>query len=93
MRKNTRKRSEPIASPQLPVSEPRLSRRRLIGFGALGIGATTLVSCAQGTRREAERGREKDAERTSIVDNLQATQMAELVNGTPPSTPTVEAGE
>jgi hypothetical protein len=46
-----------------------------------------LTACAQGTSREAERGQERDAERTSVVDDLQATQTARLVLGTPPATP------
>ena len=69
-------------------TESRLTRRRLCGLGGLGAGvALVLSACAQGTSREAERGKELDAERTSVVDNLQATQTARLVLGTPPATP------
>jgi hypothetical protein len=62
------------------------------GLSALGFGATVLVSCSQGSSREAERARERDAERTSVVDSLQATQTAKLVTGTP-GTPEVSTPE
>ena len=78
---------EPIASPAPSRSDrKRLSRRALIGVGAAAT-ATVLVSCAQGTSREAERGKERDAERTWVVDALQATTTARLVQATPPATP------
>ena len=78
---------EPIANRVPPPTESRFTRRRLFSLTAIGAGSTILVSCAQGTSREAERGKERDAERTSVVDNLQATRTADLVDGTPDATP------
>ena len=46
-----------------------------------------VAGCAQGTARDAERGRERDAERTSVVDVLQSTRTSEIIKGTPESTP------
>ncbi len=47
----------------------------------------TLVGCAEGTSRDAERGRQDDAERTSVVDLLQASASADLVRRAGESTP------
>ncbi len=58
-----------------------------------GVAGTILVSCSQGTSRDAERGRQQDAERTSVVDNLQATETSRLVSGTPDASPTAEPEE
>jgi hypothetical protein len=48
-----------------------------------------LVGCAEGTSRDAEQGRQADAERTSVVDDLQASASADLIRrvgqGTPPA--------
>jgi acyl-coenzyme A synthetase/AMP-(fatty) acid ligase len=65
-----------------------ISRRRIIvcALGFIGGGAA-LTACSTGSSREAERGRARDAERTSVVDNMQATRTASLINGTPPATP------
>lgn len=57
-----------------------------MGLLAGGVLAFT-TGCASGSRREAERGRARDAERTSVVDTMQQTATASLVGGTPPSTP------
>ncbi|HYI24193.1 MAG TPA: hypothetical protein VD767_02195 [Thermomicrobiales bacterium] len=46
-----------------------------------------LAGCATGNSREAERGRARDAERTSVVDSLQQTATSSLISATPPSTP------
>jgi hypothetical protein len=46
-----------------------------------------LTACSTGSSREAERARARDAERTSVVDNMQATRTASLITGTPPGTP------
>lgn len=47
-----------------------------------------LAGCAEGTRRDAQQGRDQDAERTSVVSGMQATETWNLVHGTPPGTPT-----
>jgi hypothetical protein len=71
-----------------PFGHRAISRRSLL-CGALGIagGAASLTACSTGSSREAERARERDAQRTSVVDDLQATRTASLIIGTPPATP------
>jgi hypothetical protein len=48
----------------------------------------SLVGCAEGTARDAEKGRARDAEATSVVDNLQSTRTSELINGSPEASAT-----
>ncbi len=50
-------------------------------------GGGGLAGCSTGSSREAERGKRRDSERTSVVDNVQATRTAGLIMGTPPATP------
>jgi hypothetical protein len=64
-----------------------VSRRRLLLGAVAVLGGGGLTACSTGSSREAERGRQRDAERTSVVDDLQATRTASLVLGTPPATP------
>ncbi|HYH12436.1 MAG TPA: hypothetical protein VD789_08800 [Thermomicrobiales bacterium] len=46
-----------------------------------------LVGCAEGTSRDAERGKAQDAQRTSVVSDMQATYSASVLQqGTPPPT-------
>lgn len=75
--------------------ERRVSNRhRLVTIGiALSVLAGTLAGCAEGTSRDAERGKARDAQRTSVVSDMQATQSARvLLPGTPPpGTPTPES--
>jgi hypothetical protein len=54
-------------------------RRKAFGVVVIGVLVLALVGCAEGTSRDAERGREADAERTSVVDSLQATSSADLI--------------
>lgn len=51
-----------------------------------------LAGCSEGTSREAERGKARDAQRTSVVRDLQATRSMQVLDqGTPPPpTETVE---
>jgi len=63
----------------------RLSRRRLLGVAIAGLGPLALTACAEGTARDAKRGKEADAKRTSVVDEIQATESANLIKH--PSTP------
>lgn len=60
---------------------------RIAGFL---LAATLLAGCADGRATDAERGRESDADRDSIVTDLQATQTWNLIHGTPESTPEPE---
>lgn len=81
----------PTENPARRHERKTVTRRRLIG-GILLVGGSSgiLSACSTGTSRDAERGRQRDAERTSVMDSLQATRTAELVLGTPPSTPEAE---
>lgn len=84
--------SDPIASHHLKENDrqlrPRTRRRGVWGVALVGSIMLVLVGCAEGTSRDAERGRQKDAERTSVVDDLQASASADLLRraaeGTPP---------
>jgi hypothetical protein len=51
------------------------------------LAATLLAGCADGLATDAQRGRNEDATRESIVTDLQATQTWNLIHGTPESTP------
>lgn len=65
------------------------TRWRTVGarFAAVLVSVTLLAGCADGIASDAERGREADEKRDSIVTDLQATQTWNLVHGTPESTP------
>lgn len=94
---------EPIDRPDLPTrtnadltpgdvagrSRCRRARRDFI-LGGLVASVLVLAACAEGTQRDAERGREDDAQRDSIVKELQATETWSRINGTPPPTPDAE---
>ena len=84
---------ERIENHRQPPTDRGHSRRSVLCVATLGVVATILVSCSQGTSRDAERGREQDAERTSVVDNLQATETSRLVTGSPEASPTIEPEE
>lgn len=79
------------SEPQQPVKRrserpvhPRVTRRQLV-LGMVGVaGGVSLTACSTGSSREAERGQRRDAERTSVVDEVQATRTAGLILGTPP---------
>jgi hypothetical protein len=77
--------SEPIAPHGPPQTSRKLRGRKLalVAFCVLAI-----AGCAEGTARDAERGRERDARRTSVVDELQSTRTSEIIRGTPPASPT-----
>ncbi len=70
-----------------PSNRTHLTRRQVM-LGLLGIsGSIGLTACSTGSSREADRGKRRDAERTSVVDDVQATRTAGLILGTPPATP------
>lgn len=56
-------------------------------FALAGLIMLALAGCAEGTSHDAERGREEDAERTSVVDLLQASASADLVRQAGEATP------
>ncbi|HEV2073458.1 MAG TPA: hypothetical protein VGR29_07420 [Thermomicrobiales bacterium] len=58
----------------------------------MGVG-TALAGCADGTSREAARGREEDSSNESVVKDLQATETWNLVNATTPPGTQVPDGE
>lgn len=77
---------EPIVPrDQLPTDA--LARRIRHGF-LVALAVLAIAGCAEGTSRDAERGREQDAERTSVVDDLQSTRTTEIIKGTPNASPT-----
>ncbi len=83
--------SEPTASQHLRQTDRppgvRALRRIASSVALVGLIMLTLVGCAEGTSRDAERGREEDAERTSVVDLLQASASADLVRRAGEATP------
>ena len=79
-------RSEPIA--HLAATTPKAPHRpfqfRLIALVLTGLTLlAAIVGCAEGTVRDARQGQEEDAERTSVVRELQATQSARILAVTP----------
>ncbi|MGC4190627.1 MAG: hypothetical protein QM589_05235 [Thermomicrobiales bacterium] len=68
-----------------------LTRRR---FGFILVSGGVLAgfsACSEGTARDAERGKEADQRRTSVVDEIQATESAGFLHpGTPEGSPTAE---
>lgn len=85
----------PSGSTANPQREPiDLPKRRIISrrtFGVLLLSGgvlSGLSACAEGTARDADRGKQADLKRTSVVDDWQATESARLIQGTPEGTPT-----
>ena len=79
-------RSEPIV--RLDATKPRPPHRPLrLRLIALTLAGLTLIAavtgCAEGTARDARQGQEADAERTSVVQELQATESARILEITP----------
>jgi outer membrane murein-binding lipoprotein Lpp len=58
-----------------------------VRVAAVMLTVTLLAGCADGQAPDAERGRQADETRESIVTDLQATQTWNLIHGTPESTP------
>lgn len=56
------------------------------GLAIGGLCVAMLVGCSTGSAPEAERAREDDAERTSVITDMQATYTWELINSTPSAT-------
>lgn len=68
-------------------ARPTITRRRLAFLLMSGGVLAGLSACAEGTARDAERGKQADQKRTSVVDDVQATESARLLGGTPEGTP------
>ena len=67
-------------------SPPHPFRHHLRSIVVALTGLTLLAAvagCAEGTRRDARDGQEADAERTSVVQDLQATRSARILASTP----------
>ena len=71
----------------MPIDRVRRHGTRL---ATLLLAATLLAGCADGRATDAERGRQADQDRDSVVTDLQATQTWNLIHGTPESTPEPE---
>ncbi|CAN5751070.1 hypothetical protein BH23CHL3_BH23CHL3_07730 [soil metagenome] len=72
---------------QQPSSDGKRTRIARIAVTST-IATTMLTGCMVGDADEAQRGMLQDAQRTSIVDDLQATESARLLA---PSTPDATA--
>ena len=71
-----KRRSCPRRRPHHPL--------RLIALTLTGLTLLAAVAgCAEGTVRDARDGQEADAERTSVVQDLQATRSARILASTP----------
>ncbi len=83
---NTRKRSATITHPG--TSDPPRCRSRIhAATTCVGIAMVLVVltGCAEGTSQDAERGKLRDEQRTSVVSDMQATHSARVLEpGTPP---------
>ena len=66
-----------------PVTKIRL--RRLLAVVA--VSAVLVTGCSTGSAPEAERGQREDAQRTSVISDMQATYTWDLINSTPEGTP------
>lgn len=62
-------------------------RTATISVPALLIALMLLVGCSTGNAPEANRGQQADAQRTSVISDMQATRTWEIINSTPNSTP------
>lgn len=62
-------------------------RQSISAFPTLILAILMLVACSSGNSNEAERAQDADAERTSVISDMQATRTWEIINSTPESTP------
>lgn len=77
---------EPTGPHQTPLTS--IWRQRLMTVIVAIMIVVSLVGCAEGTARDAERGRARDADATSVVDTLQSTRTSELINSSPEASAT-----
>lgn len=83
--------------PSVRTARPRRRSDRAVAGLWLMLTAVALVvaGCSSGTATDSRRAQEQDAQRTSIVDGLQATESSRLLEpGTPrpDGTPTPPPG-
>lgn len=81
-----RKRSAITARPGTHTSDRTSNRECLVAWWVgIAMAVSVLVGCSDGTSQDAEQGRQEDAQRTSVVSDLQATRSARVLQpGTPP---------
>lgn len=54
---------------------------------SLALSIVLLAGCSTGSAPEAQHGKQEDAQRESIISDMQATHTWDMINGTPESTP------
>jgi hypothetical protein len=81
-----RKRSATTARPANSDHVRRRCRAHLAtGYIGIALVLAALAGCAEGTSQDAERGKLRDQQRTSVVSDMQATYSARVLEpGTPP---------
>ncbi len=79
-------RLERTRNPRRPAIE-RIARLVIAWSVTAAIVVLCMTACAEGTSRDAEEGKQQDAERTSVVSDLQATQSILLLTESPEATP------
>lgn len=85
-----RMRSEPISRQSKPSTSTSTRTRGARLAIVVSIAMAVLAGCSQGDASDAEQGKLKDAQRTAVVDGLQATESVRLLlPGTPAPTSTV----
>lgn len=77
---------EPIARPApTPSKQPSQPRRLVVAWVAIALALlVALTACAEGTANDAARGQQLDARRTSVVQSVQETYTANIIDATPP---------
>ncbi len=53
----------------------------------VALAVMLLAGCSSGSAPEANRGQDQDANRDSVISDMQATRTWDIINGTPDSTP------
>lgn len=81
-----RKRSATITRPVNSDWARRRSRMHIaMRYVAIAMLLTVLTACTEDTSQDAERGKLRDEQRTSVVSDMQATHSARVLDpGTPP---------
>lgn len=69
-------------------SKRELTNSRLKGAAvSLLLAIMLLTGCSTGTAPEANRGKQEDSQRESVISDMQATHTWNIIYGTPESTP------
>lgn len=78
-----------LAMPRSNGSRP--DRRLKSAAVALLLSLALLAGCTTGSAPEANRGKQQDTQRESVISDMQATHTWDIINGTPESTPEATA--